>query len=117
MPTESVAPQTQCATNIQNALELFQTTRLIAVIGREFVILQRALEEAGRRQLLLVPRDDELSATINRTDGIVGPNLRCLIEDDQIELKVRRLQEGTDSQGTHHETRLQSRQQSWDGPE
>ena len=57
---------------------------------RTVLVAAVALEEAGRRQLLLVAGDDELLPAIDGADGVVGADLRRLVEDDQVERGSRR---------------------------
>ena len=71
------------------------------------LVRRRSLEERRRRELLLVPRDDELATPIDRADGVVGSDLRGFVEDHDIEPDFPGVQVSADGQGTHHQARLQ----------
>ena len=44
-------------------------------------------KEAGRRQLFVVAHHDQRRATQHRAGSILGADLRCLIEDHQVEAR------------------------------
>src|SRR5262249_12112775 len=65
--------------------------------------------EGGRRQLLLIARDDELAAAQERRDRVRRGHLRCLVEDDDIEIGLRR-QQLADDERAHRPARLEGEQ-------
>src|SRR5262249_10257594 len=66
---------------------------------------------------LLVPGDQQLPPPINGADRIVRTHLGSLVENNEVELEVRRLQVCADCQGTHHQARLEPREDRGDGGE
>src|SRR5439155_25575289 len=66
-------------------------------------------EECRWRQLLLVAGNDQLPATQQRGDRIRRCDLGCLVEDDDVEVRLRR-QQLTYDERTHRPARLQRQQ-------
>ncbi len=52
------------------------------------VVRPRRGEQVGRRQLLLVPGQDERGTAVDAVDGVAGEDLARLVEDDHVEAQV-----------------------------
>ena len=111
VPAEAAAGQAQRAADVEDALEVRQALLGLLLVRGQLLVAGGPLEEAGRRQLLLVARDDQLLPPVDGADGVVGADLRRLVEDDQVEAEVVRVQVGADRQRAHHQAGLQPGQQ------
>ena len=60
---------------------------------------------------LAVAGDDQLLAAVDAVDRVLGRDLRCLVEDDEVELVVGR-EEVADRQRAHHQARLELGEQA-----
>ena len=117
VPAEAAAGETQGAANVEDALEVLEFLRVLRLVRGEVLVGDRTLEEAGRGQLLLVARDDELLAPVDRADGVVRADLGRLVEDDQVEPDVLRFEVGADRQRAHHQAGLQAGEDGRDAGE
>jgi hypothetical protein len=90
---------------LEHALHVVEQ-RLAVLAQRRLDLAALHGEEVGRRQLLRVADHDELVAADDRADRVLCRHLARLVEDDQVEVVVLRVEELRDRQRAHHEARL-----------
>ena len=105
VPTKRMARQKRLA-RIEDALHVLGEVALLIPCFIRFTNVKKR----RRRQLAAVTRHHELSAAIDAVDSVLGWHLRSLIENDEIELVIRR-EEMADCEWAHHQTRLHFRKE------
>jgi len=116
LPPTAVVPEqlsmwdAQSCAHIQDTFKISRGLRTLPLVVLLFCCVYDpvgALEEVGRRKLLLVASDHHLSAAVDCADSVLWTNLRRLVKDDQIELKEVRIKKCTHGQGAHHQAWLE----------
>ncbi len=81
------------------------------------VVVVLAHEERGRRQLFRIADDDRLVCAKERGYRVLRHDLRRLVEDDEVEGRLFRVDVLTDGKWAHHETWLQREDECGDAPD
>jgi hypothetical protein len=112
VPAQAQLGQARRDAGVEDALEVAGQRILVVVL----VVGHAAAggKKTGRRQLARVADHHRDVTAGERTDRVGGRDLRRLVEDDQIELRQRRVQVLGDRQRAHQQARGQPRQQRRD---
>src|SRR5262245_10665161 len=111
VPAQPVRAQSRGQTAIENALESRGFIFGLAVLVVRGGVL---LKEGRRRQLLVVPGHNQLPAAIDRHDGVLRTDLRRLVENDEVEVNLLRMQKLAYRERTHEQARLELQEEARD---
>ena len=113
MPSQH--PLGESRAEIEDALDVLQRGSLgrargqilVFVFKSLLIIVDHAVEKAGRRELLVVAHHHNLAAPRDRAQGVLGPYLAGFVDHQQIELDPAGRQVLGDRERAHQEHRLE----------